>query len=266
MDKYCGIIALIGLPNSGKSSILNKLVGQKLAPVTYKANTTRQFINGILTLSNKQFIFTDTPGMLDRKFIPKADIFLWVANSRLKPEKPPISLPKNTLLILNKIDLFKKKTDLLPVISDWKKLINPSEILLFSAKTGDGFNELIETLASKLEKREFVFDKEIITDSTERDIVSELIREKILLTLNKEIPYLVKVKIELFDEARRNDPQNQIIFIFAILEVFKKMHKPILIGKQGIMLKKIGSMARKDLELLLNCKIMLNLSVQFKEI
>ncbi len=261
MIKRCGTVALIGLPNSGKSSILNKLIGQKISPVTHKINTTRRVVNGVLTLSNKQFIFVDTPGVLNRNFVLKTDVFLWIANCKLKPEKPLTPLPQNLILILNKIDLFKKKSELLPVISNWQKLINPSDILLLSAKTGQGFDDFIKIIGDKLPIHEFMFDDKFVTDSTEKDLACELIREKVLLNLNEEIPYTIEVMIELFNEKHRNDNNKKIIYISAILKVKKDKHKPIVIGRNGTVLKRIGSAARKDLEFALDCKVMLRLLV-----
>src|SRR3989338_3411540 len=150
MTQYCGTVALIGLPNAGKSSLLNSLIGQKLAPVTYKANTTRRILNGVVTRANSQFIFVDTPGMSERGSIPSADLVLWIADAKQEISKPPVKLPKNIILILNQIDRFQNKEQLLPIIGAWDVLLKPELILPVSAKTGEGLEELIKILGAKL--------------------------------------------------------------------------------------------------------------------
>lgn len=264
MTQYCGTVALIGLPNAGKSSLLNALIGQKLAPVTYKANTTRRVLNGVLTRENSQFVFVDTPGMNDRGSVPNADIVLWIADAKREVSKLPIKLPSSVILVLNQIDRFEDKKYLLPVIQTWSEFLKPELILPISARTGEGLEELIKILAQKLPEREFLFDPEAITDASERELVAELIREKALLTLQNEIPYALGVNIESFDESRREGSKKNIIDISANLNIAKESHKAIIIGKGGSKLKQIGQMARLELENLLGCQVMLRLFVRVK--
>ena len=264
MTQYCGTIALIGLPNAGKSSLLNRLIGQKLAPVTYKANTTRRVLNGVLTRNNWQFVFVDTPGMTERGSVPQADLVLWIADAKREISKPPLKLPQNIILILNQIDRFQNKQQILPVMSAWDECLKPALILPVSAHTGEGLEALIKVLGDQLPKRDFLFDPEAITDASERELVAELIREKALLALQNEIPYELRVSIESFDESRRENSKKNLVDISANLNVPKESHKAIIIGKGGTKLKQIGQMARLELESLLGCQVMLRLFVRVK--
>ncbi len=262
MTQHCGTIALVGLPNAGKSSLLNALIGQKLAPVTYKPNTTRRIVNGVVTKDDAQFIFVDTPGMTEKGSIPDADLILWVADAKLRPEKPLVRLPKEFTLVLNQIDRFKDRREVLPVMQAWHELIQPPQILPVSARTLDGLDELLKVLGPKLPERAFMFDPDAITDATERELVAELIREKALLCLLNEVPHQLVVRIETFDESRRENAKKSLVDISAVIEVAKDTHKPIVIGKGGAGLKKIGQLARAELERLLDCQVMLRLFVR----
>ncbi|MBL4818320.1 MAG: GTPase Era, partial [Deltaproteobacteria bacterium] len=265
MTKTCGTIALIGLPNAGKSTLLNALVGQKLAPVTYKPNTTRRILNGVVTRGDAQFVFVDTPGMTQRGSVPSADIVLWIADAKKTPQKPPIKLPANFYLVLNQVDRFSNKAEVLPVIQAWNELLQPTQIMPISARTGEGLEALLEALGKDLPKQAFWFDPDAITDASERELVAELIREKALLSLQSEVPYQLEVRIESFDESRREDAKKSLVDISANLEVARDSHKSIVIGKGGSMLKKIGQLARRELEALLGCQVMLRLFVKVKK-
>src|SRR3989338_8098787 len=144
MVQYCGTVALIGLVNAGKSSLLNALVGQKIAPVTHKINTTRRVLNGVVTHKDAQFIFVDTPGMQARSSVPAADLILWIADAKREPAQPPLRLPEGTILVLNQIDRFENKAKLLPIVQQWQQLLDPDHVLLVSAKTGEGLEELLK--------------------------------------------------------------------------------------------------------------------------
>lgn len=258
------MIALMGLPNAGKSSLLNALIGQKLAPVTYKPHTTRRVLNGVLTRDHAQFIFVDTPGMSDKGRLPEVDIMLWIADAKREITEPPVKLPKSMILILNQIDRFENKAQLLPIIKRWNEFLKPELVLPISARTGEGLEELIKILADRLPERDFMFDKEALTDASERELVAELIREKALLALKNEIPYKLDVEIESFDESRRENSKKNLVTILANFNLAKESHKAIVIGKGGSKLKEIGQIARQELEDLLGCQVMLKLFVKVK--
>lgn len=264
MTQKCGTIALVGLPNAGKSSLLNTLIGQKLAPVTYKANTTRRVLNGVLTRETNQFVFVDTPGMNDRGSLPDADLVIWVVDAKREVVRPPVKLPEKVIVLLNQIDRFEDKRQVLPVISAWHDLLKPQAIFPVSAKTGEGLEEMLSSLVGLLPEREFLFDPEAITDASERELVAELIREKALLSLNNEIPHELGVVIESFDESRREESKKSLVDISANLNVARESHKAIVIGKGGSKLKAIGQSARHELEKLLDCQVMLRLFVRVK--
>lgn len=275
----CAFIAIVGKPNVGKSSILNRLLGTKIAIVSSKPQTTRTKITGILTEGNDQLVFIDTPGLHkpknvlgenmvkavregmadvdccalvvepDEKIAPAELEFI----ERFKKTKTP------AVLVINKIDTIKDKSQLLAVISKYSELFEFDAVLPVSARTGDGMAELKQKFFDYRQESVHFFDDEALTDQPERVIASELIREKLLYNLDKEIPHGLAVDIELFDE------REDIINLSAVIYCERESHKGIIIGKQGAMLKKVGSSARYELEKFFGCKINLKLWVKVKE-
>ncbi len=290
-QKRCGTVALVGLPNAGKSSILNALIGQKIAPVSVKAQTTRQSIRGILTKEDTQIVFVDTPGLMEAEYelqsymqkqtlssASDVDVLVWVSDvahilakpayratdlshlktllQRLNREQKPV------IWVLNKIDYLKDKGALLPLIEEVASLNLFSAIIPVSAKTGEGLHDLFSELAKKLPEQEFLFDADMVTDTFEKQLVAEFIREKALALLDDEVPYKLAVTIESFDEKRKDDLKKPLIEIEAVLYVERESQKKIVIGKNGTKIKQIGIAARQEIELLLQCQVMLKLFVR----
>ena len=275
----CAFIAIVGKPNVGKSSILNRLLGTKIAIVSSKPQTTRTKITGILTQDNAQLVFIDTPGLHKPKtvhgenmvkavkegmsdvdccaLIVEPDEKIAPAEIEFAQRFKKMNVP--AVLVINKIDTVREKADLLAVIDKYSKLYDFDAILPVSARDGNG----IDTLKSKffeyaVESVHF-FDDEALTDQPERVIASELIREKLLYNLDKEIPHGLAVDIEMFNE------RDDIIDLSAVIYCERDSHKGIVIGKHGAMLKKIGTSARIELEKFFGCKINLKLWVKVKE-
>jgi GTPase len=290
-QKRYGSVALVGLPNAGKSSILNAIIGQKIAPVSFKAQTTRQSIRGIWTKENTQIVFIDTPGLMEAEYELQSymqkqtlssandvDVLVWVSDvahilakadhrasdlaylktllQRLNRDK------KNVLWVLNKMDYLKDKSVLLPLIEEAANLNLFSAVVPVSAKTNAGLDDLFCELAKKLPEQEFLFDADAVTDTFERQIVAEFIREKALNLLDNEVPYQIAVNIESFDEKRKNDLKKPLVEIEAVLYVEREGQKKIVIGKNGEKIKQIGIAARQEIELLLQCQVMLKLFVR----
>ncbi len=290
-QKRCGAVALVGLPNAGKSSILNALIGQKIAPVSFKAQTTRQSIRGIHTKEDVQIIFVDTPGLIEAEYelqtymqkqtltsANDVDVLVWVSDvahvlaksahktldlahlktllQRLNREQKPV------LWVLNKIDYLSDKSAMLPLIEEVARLNLFSAVIPVSAKTSEGLDDLFSELAQKLPEQEFLFDADAVTDTFERQIVAEFIREKALAFLDNEVPYQIAVTIESFDEKRKDDPKKPLVEIEAVLYVEREGQKKIVIGKNGEKIKQIGIAARQEIELLLQCQVMLKLFVR----
>ncbi len=279
-----GVVAIVGPPNAGKSTLLNRLLGQKIAIVTPKPQTTRNRIMGIVSEPGYQIILLDTPGLhkakelLNREMVrialeslAEADIVLFLADTDAiasrKLEKhreeyseylDKISCP--TVLVLNKIDLLDKQK-LLPLIDWYNGLYHFSEILPISAMNGDGTGLLVEKLVSMLPEGPQYYPDDIPTDSSERFIVAEIIREKIFMLTKDEIPYFTAVMIDSFQENDKGKP----VVIHATILVERGSQKGIIIGKGGSMLKKIGQNARMDIEHLLDCRVVLKLWVKVKK-
>jgi len=272
-----GYIAIVGRPNVGKSTLLNQLLGEKVAIVTPKPQTTRNRITGIRTTAHSQIVFVDTPGihqarsLLNRRMVDTAlqalhgvDGILWLLDARDKigPEEEGIAgmlaeFETPILILLNKIDLVSKGK-LLPLIQRCSELLPNKEIVPISALHGEGLPLLSEIVERWLPAGPHYFPEGEFTDQTERFIASEIIREKIFLLTREEIPYGVAVTIDGFTEKEGKD----LIVIQATIHTERDSHKPILIGKKGAMLKEIGKQAREELEALFGCKVFLELFIK----
>ncbi len=278
-------VAFVGQPNVGKSTLLNALVGTKIAPTTRKPQTTRRIIRGIKTIGNYQHIYFDTPGavrtetgldhfMHDQIFQALTDVEQVVAivdaKDFVKKHSPFINKIKATtsgnkqhlILAINKIDELKDKSKLLELIAAYSKECAIDDIIPISAMNNDGLEDLFKAISQHAGEAEFLFSDELFTDASEKEIVAELIREKAMLELTDELPYRTAVTIEHFDESRREHEKKPLIEIEAVLHVERKSQKAIVVGKGGASIKMIGTRARKDIEHLLNCQVMLRLFVR----
>ena len=272
-----GFVNIVGKPNAGKSTLLNQLMGEKLAIVTQKAQTTRHRIFGIYNEDDFQIVFSDTPGVLDPKYelqekmmgfvkesLQDADIFLFIVDILDKSQPSEFLLEKlnkipiPVLLLINKIDKSNQK-EMEECVEYWHKLIPKAEILPISALNAYNTEYILPKLKSLLPENPPYYDKEQFTDKPERFFVNETVREKILLNYDKEIPYSVEVVTELFKE------KEGIIFIDSIIYVERDTQKGILIGHKGDAIKKVGTEARLDLEKFFGKKIHLNLFVKVKK-
>lgn len=273
-----GFAAIIGMPNVGKSTLLNEIAGQKIAIISEKPQTTRNKILAIHTTDTEQIIFTDTPGihkpanklgnfMLGtvNSAMNDTDVILFVVDSTREiaeiEREIALSLSKTgvpCILILNKVDLVKKE-DLLPKIADYSSMYDFDSIVPISAKEGDGIDILFNTIRDFIPEGPMLYDEEMVTDQPERQIASEIIREKMLYLLQQEVPHGIAIEISKVQEL------DHVTKIYATIFCEKKAHKGIIIGKNGAMLKQIGSLARKDIEEMLDKKVYLELWVKVKE-
>lgn len=255
-----GFVNIVGNPNVGKSTLMNQLVGERISIATFKAQTTRHRIMGIVNTPDMQIVLSDTPGVLKPNYkmqemmlafsesaLADADVLLYVTDVVENPEKNMDFLDKvrkmtiPVLLLINKIDESDQKT-LGDIVEKWHTLLPNAEILPISAKNKFGVDILLMRISELLPDSPPYFDKEQLTDKPARFFVSEIIREKILLYYDKEIPYSVEVSVESFKETDKN------IHIRAIIYVERDSQKGIIIGHQGVALKKVGAEARKALE------------------
>ena len=272
-----GFVNIVGKPNAGKSTLLNQLMGEKLAIVTQKAQTTRHRIFGIYNEEDVQIIFSDTPGVLDPKYelqekmmgfvkesLQDADVFLFIVDISDKSEPSEFlmeklnKIPIPVLLLINKIDKSNQK-EMEAAVEHWHNLLPKAEILPISALNAYNTEYILPKLKSLLPENPPYYDKDQFTDKSERFFVNETVREKILLNYEKEIPYSVEVVTELFKE------KEGIIFIDSIIYVERETQKGILIGHKGEAIKKVGTEARLDLEKFFAKKIHLNLFVKVKK-
>ncbi len=278
--KKSGIITIVGRPNVGKSTLLNALVGEKIAIVTNKPQTTRNRICGIVTRGDCQFVFTDTPGLhkarnrlgeymdgVVRASITDVDAAVLVVEPIPKPGAPELQLMERMkalkvpgVLVINKIDTLEQKDKLLEVIDAYQQEFDFDAILPLSAQKGDGVPELMDTLAGYLTEGPQLFPEDMTTDQPERQVMAEILREKMLRLLQREIPHGTAVEITRFSER-----DNEIVDVEATIYCEKASHKGIIIGKQGAMLKKISTSARKDMERFMGTKVFLTTWVKVKE-
>lgn len=269
-----GFVNIVGNPNVGKSTLMNQLVGEKLSIATFKAQTTRHRIMGIVNTEDTQIVFSDTPGVLKPNYkmqemmlqfsesaLADADILLYVTDVVEDPEKNMDFLEKVSkmsipvILLINKIDESNQKT-LGNLVTKWHGLLPNAEILPISAKNKFGVDILLRRVHELLPESPAFFDKDQLTDKPAKFFVSEIIREKILRYYDKEIPYSVEVVIERFKEDDRQ------IHISAIIYVERSSQKGIIIGHQGMALKKVSTEARKSLERFFDKKIFLETFVK----
>ena len=269
-----GFVNIVGNPNVGKSTLMNQLVGERISIATFKAQTTRHRIMGIVNTDDMQIVFSDTPGVLKPNYkmqemmlafsesaLADADVLLYVTDVIENPEKNIDFLEKvkkmkiPVLLLINKIDQSDPKK-LGDIVEKWHSLLPNAEILPISAKNKFGVDMLLKRIKELLPESPAFFDKDQLTDKPARFFVSEIIREKILLYYDKEIPYAVEVRVERFKE------DDTRIHINAVIYVERDSQKGIIIGHQGVALKKVNTESRKDLEKFFGKKIFLETFVK----
>lgn len=273
-------IAIVGSPNVGKSSILNRLLGQKIAIVSSKPQTTRNRITGVLTEGEFQLVFFDTPGMHKPKnslgkymvrsvneSVGGVDCCMLVVEAGKEPSATELALIEKfklmempAILVINKIDMLKEKDELMKQILDYSRLYDFDAVVPVSAQDGNGMNALLDELKKQTNEGGHFFDEDTLTDQPERVIVAEIIREKILRLCDKEIPHGTAVVIE-----KMKTRENGILDIDATIFCERDTHKRIIIGKGGAMLKKISTFARQDIEKFFDCKVFLQTWIKVKE-
>ncbi len=275
-----GFVTIIGRPNVGKSTLMNRLAGQKIAITSNKPQTTRNRIQAIYNCKEGQVVFLDTPGihkaknklgeymvLAAEKTLKEVDIVLWLvepttyigAGERYIAEcLHSVDIP--VMLVINKIDTVNK-AELLTIIDNYKDIAKFAEIIPISALNGENTKDLIDTIIKYLPEGPLYYDKDMVTDQPERQIVAEMIREKTLRNLENEVPHGIAVSIETLKERKKKN----IVDINAVIICERDTHKGIIIGKQGNMIKKIGTQARQDIESLLACKVNLKIWVKVKK-
>ena len=276
----CGFVTIIGRPNVGKSTLLNQILGQKIVIATDKAQTTRKRIKGILTNEQGQIIFIDTPGihrplnklgefLIDEAkiAIPDADVILFLVDGSEPAGKGDKWIVQNLLetnipviIVMNKVDKIKKTEKIEQNLLSYKTLFEKNlPVVRISAKTGRNIDTLLKNLFKKLPEGEIMYPEDVVTEETMRDVAQEIIREKILLNTSDEIPHAVAVKIENYFE------QDDIDKIYATIFCETKSQKGILIGKNGNLLKTVGTQARQELEKIVDKKVFLGLEVKIEK-
>lgn len=272
-----GFVSIIGRPNVGKSTLLNALVGEKIAIISDKPQTTRNKILAIRNTRDSQIIFTDTPGIhkpknklgeymvkVANESVGEMDAVLFVVDASNKTTEPERRIAENlsslrvpVILVINKVDLARKEA-LLPMIADFSSLHNFEAIVPISALKQDGVERLLNEIMQLLSKGPAFFPSDMITDQPEKQIAAEIIREKLLWLLDKEIPHGIAIEITQMKE------QGKLTSIMANIYCEKASHKGIVIGKNGTVLKKVGTMARIDIQKMLGRKVYLELWVKVK--
>ena len=272
-----GFVNIVGNPNVGKSTLMNLLVGERISIATFKAQTTRHRIMGILNTDDMQIVFSDTPGVLKPNYklqesmlnfsesaLVDADVLLYVTDTIEQPDKNQEFMEKvrrldvPVLLLINKIDLSNQE-DLVKLVDQWHEMLPKAEIIPVSAKARFNVDAVMKRIRELIPDSPPYFGKDQLTDKPARFFVTEIIREKILLYYDKEIPYAVEVVVEQFKEEAKS------IHINAVIYVERDSQKGIIIGKQGSMLKKIGTNARYEMEKMLDAKVNLKLWVKVKK-
>jgi GTP-binding protein Era len=273
---HSGFVSLIGLPNAGKSTLLNALVGQKVAIVADKPQTTRTSIQGVVTLPDAQIVFVDTPGIhkadspLNKRLmntvrgaLEERDLLLFVADATRKigdEDKRAIDLARKpgapVALVLNKVDLLRDKAPLLPLIEQYKAMFEFADFVPVSAARGTGLDDLRQTILKYLPEGPRYFPEDYVTDQPERFLAAELVREKVLIGTRQEVPHSVAVTVDRWEESP------EITRIYATIRVEREGQKGIVIGQGASMLKKIGTLARQEMERLFGVKIYLDLHVK----
>ena len=279
-SKKSGFVSLIGRPNVGKSTLMNRLIGQKIAITSNKPQTTRNRIQTVYTDEKGQIVFLDTPGIHKAKnklgeymvnvaenTLKEVDVVLWLVEpttfigagerhiaEQLQKIKTPV------ILVINKVDTVKKE-EILQFIDTYRQIYDFAEIIPVSALKGINTDDVIETIFKYLPYGRMFYDEDTVTDQPMRQIVAELIREKALRSLNEEIPHGIAVYIDTMKER----PSGDMIDIEATIVCERESHKGIIIGKQGQMLKKIGTLARREVEEMMGVKINLKLWVKVRK-
>lgn len=277
-------ITIVGRPNAGKSSLLNALIGEKIAAVSSKPQTTRTKITGVLTKGEIQYVFIDTPGMHKSRdklsehminainsSVSSIDAALLVVDSQKKPGDAERELLRSlkaskapVILVINKIDLFDDKELLIPVIKEYASMYDFAEVIPISAMNSDGLDIILDVLSKYTTEGPHFFPDDKFTDQPERVIISEIIREKLLELLSAEVPHGIAVDIETLSERDTKDGED-IMDVGAVIFCEKESHKGIVIGKGGAMLKQVGRLAREDIERFFMIKTNLQLWVKVKE-
>ncbi|MBP5315323.1 MAG: GTPase Era [Muribaculaceae bacterium] len=275
MEHRAGFVNIVGNPNVGKSTLSNYLVGERLSIITAKSQTTRHRILGIVNTDDYQIVFSDTPGVLaphsrlhesmrgfSEEALTDADVLIYVTDVVESPTKNADYLEKvakekvPVLLVINKIDLLKGQSDLEKLVEQWRQLLPNAEIYPTSATLRFNVDNLMRRIVELLPVSPPYFGKDALTDKPARFFVTEIIREKILLNYDKEVPYSAEVIVEKFDESEDK------IHIMTVIYVERESQKGIIIGRGGSMLKKVGTQARKDIELFFDKQVFLLLFVK----